>query len=206
MLRKQLESHDDIRLLTYCITSNHVHLLMTSRSTDVAISNFMQVVQGQFAQAYNRRKKRSGAFWENRYHATMIDSGEYLWRCMRYIDLNMVRAGVVKHPAQWPWNGYPEITGQRKRYRMVNLDELCSRTNQTECMTLQTWYSNWIDAASSDEAMFRDGKWTENIAVGSKGFVEMIGKSVEDRMKVEISADGAGNWLVKEEQSSYSQF
>jgi len=206
MVREQLESHDDIRLLTYCITSNHVHMLLTSKSTDVALSNFMQALQGQFAQAYNRRKKRSGAFWENRYHATMIDSGEYLWRCMRYIDLNMVRAGVVKHSSQWPWNGFLEISGQRKRYRVVNLDELCSRTNQTEFPKLQTWYSNWIDAASSDEVAFRDGKWTENIAVGSKGFVEMIGKSVEDRMKVDISDDGTGNWLVKEDQSSYSQF
>jgi len=206
MMREQLERHDDVRLLTYCITSNHVHLLMTSEATDAAISNFMQALQGQFAQAYNRRKKRSGAFWENRYHATMIDSGEYLWRCMRYIDLNMVRAGVVKHPSEWQWNGFSEISGQRKRYRVVNLDELSARTDQSELSKLQSWYSNWIDDASMDEITSRDRKWTENIAVGSKGFIEMIGKSVEDRMKVEITDDGAGNWQVREEQNSYSPF
>jgi putative transposase len=206
MMREQLERHSDVRLLTYCITSNHIHLLLTSRATDTAISNFMQALQGQYAQAYNRRKKRSGAFWENRYHATMIDSGEYLWRCMRYIDLNMVRAGVVKHPSQWTWSGYAEISGQRKRYRTINLDELCERTSQGDLSKLQSWYSNWIDAASSDEIRSRNGQWTENIAVGGKVFIEMIGASVEDRMKVEISADGNGSWMVREEQSAYSPF
>jgi hypothetical protein len=59
----------------------------------------MQEIEGQFAQAYNRRKKRSGSFWEGRYQCTMIEPGPYLWRCMVYIELNMVRAGVVRHPA-----------------------------------------------------------------------------------------------------------
>jgi hypothetical protein len=52
------------------------------------------------------RKGRSGAFWEGRYHATMVDSGEYLWECVIYVELNMVRCGVVDHPRQWNWSGY----------------------------------------------------------------------------------------------------
>ncbi len=53
-------------------------------------------------------------------YAVMIDSGEYLWGCLRYIDLNMVRAGVVRNPAEWAWCGYQEMAGLRKRYRVVN--------------------------------------------------------------------------------------
>ena len=61
----------------------------------------MQLITGRTAQEYNQRKKRKGAFWEDRYHATAVDTGYYLSRCMVYIDLNMVRAGVVSSPEDW---------------------------------------------------------------------------------------------------------
>ena len=206
MLRIQLGVHRDVQALTYCITSNHVHLLLVSRRSDESISAFMHDVEGQFAQAHNRRKKRSGAFWGDRFHATMIDSGEYLWRCMRYIDLNMVRAGVVSHPSEWPWTGYTEIAGVRKRYRVVSMEALCERAQQADAQAVRSWYTDWIDSASSVEAMEREGKWTESIAVGRKEFVEAIGRNVEDRMKVEAVDDGVGGWLLREERGSYSHF
>ena len=47
------------------------------------------------------RKKRKGAFWEDRYHATAIGTGQHLLKCLVCIDLNMVRTGVISHPAEW---------------------------------------------------------------------------------------------------------
>ena len=85
-----------VSLLAYTITSNHTHLLARAAQAET-ISAFMQKLEGEFAEYYNMRKRRSGAFWGGRFHSTMIDNGEYLWDCMRYIDLNMVRAGVVEH-------------------------------------------------------------------------------------------------------------
>ncbi|MFH0907206.1 MAG: transposase, partial [bacterium] len=99
-----------VNLLTYCITSNHVHLLLKASTPD-ELARFMQRVAGGMAQAYNQRKRRSGAFWSDRYHAAMIEDGEHLWRCMRYIDLNMVRAGQVAHPSDWEWTGWGELMG-----------------------------------------------------------------------------------------------
>ena len=52
----------------------------------------MQLIAGRTAQEYNQRKGKPGAFWEDRYHATAIETDEHLHRCMVYIDLNMVRA------------------------------------------------------------------------------------------------------------------
>ena len=75
------------------------------------IARSLQLVAGRTGQGYNERKGRRGAFWEDRYHATAIETGEHLARCLVYIDLNMVRAGVVKHPAEWEAGGYHEIQG-----------------------------------------------------------------------------------------------
>ena len=65
-----------------------------------------------------------GAFWEDRYHATAIDSDEHLHRCLVYIDLNMVRAGAVKHPSEWAQCGYGEVQKSRERYAIVELPKL----------------------------------------------------------------------------------
>ena len=125
MLRERLDPYG-ISLLNYCITSNHTHLLLRVRDQRTeSLSRFMQSLEGDFAQAYNLRKKRTGAFWSDRYHTTMIQNGRHLWRCMAYIDLNMVRAGVVDHPSQWEWTGYRELMGERRRNRLLDRAVLC---------------------------------------------------------------------------------
>ncbi len=73
----------------------------------------MQLIAGRTAQEYNRRKGQQGAFWEDRYHATAVQADEHLHRCMVYIDLNMVRAGVAKHPEKWKESGFCEIQTHR---------------------------------------------------------------------------------------------
>ena len=86
--------------LNYIVTCNHVHLLVKDTGPNV-IANSMQLIAGRSGQEYNQRKGRHGAFWEDRYHATAIAVDEHLHRCLVYIDLNMVRAGVVKQPLDW---------------------------------------------------------------------------------------------------------
>ena len=107
----------DVSLLDYCVTSNHVHLLFDAPERE-ELSGLMREVEGEFAKDYNRRKERTNAFWGDPYHATLVQAGDYLWRCLCYIELNMVRCGAVKHPRDWEWAGYGEIMGVRQRYRI----------------------------------------------------------------------------------------
>jgi len=88
------------------------------------IPKSIQLVAGRTGQEYNQRKDRKGAFWEDRYHATAIESGEHLLRCIVYIDLNMVRAGIVDHPSQWPFCGYNEIQEPRRKNVLINYEKL----------------------------------------------------------------------------------
>jgi putative transposase len=97
-------------LLDYCLTCNHVHLLVEAEQRQ-QLSKLMQKVAGETARAYNRRKGRENAFWGDNYHATVVEGGGYLWGCLVYIELNVVRCGVVKHPRDWEWVGYHEIVG-----------------------------------------------------------------------------------------------
>jgi putative transposase len=108
----------------YRVTSNHIHLLVYDREGRDVIPDSLQLVAGRSGQLYNQRKQRQGAYWEDRYHATAVESGEHLRQCLAYIDLNMVRAGVVKHPEQWPDYGYVEIQHPKARYRIIDDEQL----------------------------------------------------------------------------------
>ena len=106
-----------LSIVNFIVTSNHTHLIVSTNSGSDSIPRAMQLIAGRTGQAYNLRKGRKGAFWQDRYHAMAIDSGEHLWRCLVYVDLNMVRAGVVDHPSKWKWSGYHEIQKPKIRYR-----------------------------------------------------------------------------------------
>ncbi|MBU0679163.1 MAG: transposase [Verrucomicrobia bacterium] len=208
MLRARLASFD-VSLLNYCNTSNHVHLLLRmDEGAGDTLGKFMQSVEGAFARYYNRRKKRSGAFWSDRYHAVMIDSGESLWRCLQYIDLNMVRAGVVQHPEEWDWCGYNELVGRKRRNRLIDQKQLVQALGDgTAIEHFRTGYQDMIRTKVELAELQREAYWTEALAVGSTDFTREVGKQIPNRMNVSVEeASDRATWIVKEEQSVYGGF
>lgn len=90
----------------YVLMTNHVHLLVTPDAED-GISKMMQVLGRYYVQYFNYKYKRTGTLWEGRYKASLIDSEHYLLTCMRYIELNPVRAeDMVNHPSEYHWSSY----------------------------------------------------------------------------------------------------
>ena len=83
-----------------CGHLQHIHLLIKDDQGEEVIPQTMQLIAGRTGREYNRRKNRRGAFWEDRYQATAVEAESHLSQCMVYIDLNMVRAGVVTHPSE----------------------------------------------------------------------------------------------------------
>lgn len=89
----------------YILMTNHVHLLMTPEHRD-SISKTMQVVGTRYVQFFNTQHGRTGALWEGRYKASLVDTDGYLLACYRYVELNPVRAGMVAHPGEYRWSSY----------------------------------------------------------------------------------------------------
>jgi putative transposase len=89
----------------YVLMTNHVHLLITPHN-DQSLGKAMQMLGRYYVQYYNYCYRRTGTLFEGRYKATLIDSESYLLTCMRYIELNPVRAGMVPDPADYPWSSY----------------------------------------------------------------------------------------------------
>ncbi len=206
LLRDRLQDYP-VTCLGYCITSNHTHLLLKVEGVaEKVLGRFMQTLEGDFAQWYNIRKKRKGAFWSDRYHAVMIDSGEYLWRCLRYIDLNMVRAGVVSSPSEWAWCGYQELSGLRNRYRGIDRIALANELAPGRAWPqIAEQYVATVREALRPVRLLREACWTESLAVGDERFVQSVRSRIANRMKMEtVQEDGV--WLVREAPTPYGRF
>jgi putative transposase len=160
-------------VLNYIVTSNHIHLLVRDRGAG-EIAQSMQLIAGRTGQEYNRRKGRKGAYWEDRYHATAVDTEDYLARCLVYIDLNMVRAGVVSHPAQWHACGYREIQDPPRRYRITDVPVLMDLLGIRDLPNLQRTRRQWVEEALQTDRKQREGHWSESLAVGNRAFVEGV--------------------------------
>lgn len=183
-----------LSILNFVVTSNHIHLIVADKYGYQSIPSAMQLVAGRTAQEYNRRKGRKGAFWEDRYHATAIESGDHLWRCIVYIDLNMVRAGVVDHPSEWKWSGYHEIRKPKTRYRLIDHVTLQRLLNVVTTDELAETHRSWVDSQLQNGSG-RQAHFSNSLAVGSKIFVKKI--------KTELKGRALGRRTIEVNESDF---
>jgi len=93
-------------LHAYCLMTNHVHLLLTPPANLSACAALMKAVGQLYTQHVNRVHSRTGTLWEGRYRSCLASTSGYVTACYRYIELNPVRAGMVRHPGDYPWSSY----------------------------------------------------------------------------------------------------
>lgn len=93
------------RIHAYVLMTNHVHLLVTPMQ-ELGIAEMMQALGRRYVYYINKTYRRTGTLWEGRYKASLVDSDAYLLTCMRYIELNPVRAEMVNHVGEYKWSSY----------------------------------------------------------------------------------------------------
>jgi len=89
----------------YVLMTNHVHLLVTPKAAN-DISLLFQSIGRYFVPYINKTYQRRGSLWEGRHKGHILESEVYFLTCMRYIEMNPVRAEMVEHPAQYRWSSY----------------------------------------------------------------------------------------------------
>jgi putative transposase len=94
-----------VAIHSYVLMTNHVHLLCTPQGSE-SISMMMQGLGRYYVRYINSTYQRTGTLWEGRFKASMVSSERYLLTVSRYIEVNPIRAGLVKHPGEYPWSSY----------------------------------------------------------------------------------------------------
>jgi putative transposase len=95
----------ELKIHSYVLMTNHVHLL-ASPAGEQSLPKTLQSVGRRYVQYFNYCYQRTGTLWEGRYRATIIDTEGYLLTCMRYIELNPLRAQMADHPREYVWSSY----------------------------------------------------------------------------------------------------
>lgn len=165
---------------SYCLMTNHVHILLTSEKAE-NVSCFMQYVGRHYVPYINYKYGRSGTLWEGRFKASLVDSTNYLLSVMRYIELNPVRAGMVLSPSEYRWSSFKHNTGQliisaiTEHEFFVGLDSSLVKSKE--------WYLDSFKNVLSEEAIKSiTAAWLTGTPIGSEKFKEkveqILGKSV----------------------------
>jgi putative transposase len=193
----------DLSVLNYIATSNHVHLLILDQGNG-EIPAAMQLIASRIAQEFNRRKNRRGAYWEDRYHATAVQTDQHLAQCMTYIDLNMVRAGAATVPGEWDVSGYSEIQCPWKRKGVIDFPMLCQLLNARSMEQLARQRMESVNA--SMHSTHREPAWTEAVAVGDEPFlsdlksaigVRTLHRRLSNNGELKMLQDSAGAYIAE---------
>ena len=110
-----LSKQTDTRILAWSLLGNHAHLLLFSGPSGLSV--FMRRLLTGYAQGFNRRHKRSGHLFQNRYKSIVCEEDAYLLELIRYIHLNPLRASLVKNLWEldrYPWSGHRVLLGREK--------------------------------------------------------------------------------------------
>ena len=102
---KDASIHFGVEVNAYVFMTNHVHLMLTPGDRG-SISRMMHWTARRYAGYFNERYGRTGHCWAGRYRSSLITQERYLFACHRYIDMNPVRAGIVRHPADYAWSSH----------------------------------------------------------------------------------------------------
>ncbi|WP_020405102.1 REP-associated tyrosine transposase [Hahella ganghwensis] len=100
---REMAEQEACEVHAYVLMTNHVHLLVTPQKNG-ALSRMMKRINERYGRFVNYEFGRTGSVWEGRFKASVIDTEKYLLTCYRYIEMNPVRAGLVKRPSEYLWS------------------------------------------------------------------------------------------------------
>lgn len=164
----------------YVLMTNHIHLLLTPDAGD-SISRLFQECGRQYVGYINQTYRRRGTLWEGRHKGIIVESTAYLLTCMRYIELNPVRAGIVARPEQYRWSSYPAnalgedncIVSPHQEY--VNLGQTFPQRREA--------YRSLFDAELTADELKRIRNCTQSgTPMGSERFKEQIERTVRRKV------------------------
>jgi putative transposase len=178
---KELAGAFECAVHAYCLMTNHVHLLLTpSRAHGPAL--LMKHLGQRYVQHVNRTYRRSGTLWEGRFRSCLIDSEPYLLACQRYIELNPVRAAIVRHPRQYRWSSY-RVSAEGKASDLIMPHEQYRRLGRSADARREA-YRELFHAAPDEVAVDRIRQATNGgFVLGSARFAQEIARVLGRRVE-----------------------
>ena len=164
----------------YVLMTNHVHVVVTPDHADSLPKTF-QSLGRRYVQYVNTTYQRTGTLWEGRYRATLIESERYFLTCCRYLELNPVRAGMVRHPRNYPWSSYHRhAEGQADP--LVTPHGLYHRLGRTAAERQQAYRALFRQQLSRESLEVIREATNKAWALGSESFKKRVARKLDRRV------------------------
>ncbi len=207
----KLANENAMDVYAWALIPNHFHLLVKTKARP--LSSSMRKLLTGYVVNYNKRYKRSGHLFQNRYKSVVCQEDAYLLELVRYIHLNLYRAGLVKDLdalSRYPWSGHPALMGKEKR-EWQDTDHVLSYFGgkRVRRKNYLKYIEEGIDAGSKSElvggGLIRSlGGWSEVLAarsrkeshafdsriLGDSGFVNEIKSELDEITKKNLRVSG----------------
>jgi REP-associated tyrosine transposase len=130
--------------------------------------------------------------------STRIQSGKHLGACLFYIDLNMVRAGVVNHPSQWEYGSFNEFIEKTQRCCIINKEQLLKCLCFDDNFSLfREWYLATLEEELSRIERVRQAFWSQAVAVGDEEWLYGEAKAMRIKKAIVSQANNEQYYLGK---------
>ncbi len=169
---KEASERYDCKVHAYVLMTNHIHILATPEAKN-SISLMMQYIGRQYVPYINNTYGSSGSIWEGRYKSNIIHDEAYLLTCMRYIELNPVRADMVKSPGAYRWSSY-QANAQGKDNEIINYHLLYKSLGRTKAQRLDAYKSLFKTHIDEKQLGIIRASWQTGTPLGNDYFKQKI--------------------------------
>lgn len=171
-LLEEFAKQENCNVHAYVLMTNHVHVLATPNERN-SMSEMMRRLGQKYAQHFNRVHKRTGGLWEGRFKSCVVDSQGYLLRCYRYVELNPVRAGMVRRPWEYLWSSH-RVNARGESSTLIEPHRIYLALGRNPA-DRRTAYRNLFKDDPSDHEVHEIRSATRGgFALGSKEFVAEV--------------------------------
>lgn len=170
-LKVYSEKHQ-VSIHAWVLMTNHVHLLCTPKSAN-GISKMMQSLGRSYVRYFNYHHQRTGTLWEGRFKASLVNASEYLLNLYRYIELNPVRANMVKNPADYIWSSY-QCNALGRKSPLLTPHDLYLELDYNPIVrrgVYRSLFTNHVEGALLEEIRHATSK---GLVLGSENFVAKL--------------------------------
>jgi putative transposase len=183
------------RLYHYVLMTNHVHLVIEPTEKGGELSQIMKGINLSYAQYYKGKYKHIGHFWQDRYKSIIISKDEYLLACGSYVELNPVRAGIVKEPKDYLWSSY-RFNAYGKSSNIIDEHIIYEGLSSDE--SLRREYRKFVREMLEKKKAMR-GEMERRLIFGGHDFIQSVNKKY--KLEAVIKKRGRPKQKVEEKHS-----
>lgn len=160
-----------VEILSYCLMTNHVHLVMVPK-TETGLQQVLKPLHMRYAQQLNRERGWKGHVWQGRYFSSPLDE-RYTWAAIRYVELNPVRAKMVRKAERYPWSSAAAHCGLRTD------SVLTTKVSwQKQFQAIEDWSSWLAEGEQTEERMILRRNVEKGLPCGAESFIRKLEQRV----------------------------